>query len=132
MSHAACMRLLKFSLVGVLGIVVQLGSLGALVVTGIDYLFATALAVELAILHNFLWHRRFTWRDRTQSGIRNFFVQLARFHMSNGLVSLVGNLVLMRLLVGSFKLSVFLANLGSISICFTVNFLASDRWVFRE
>jgi putative flippase GtrA len=131
MTNAACTRLLRFSFVGALGVVVQLSVLRVLVVAGLDYLPATALAVESAILHNFLWHRRFTWSDRTQSGIRNFFARLVRFHMSNGLVSLVGNLFLMRLLVGSLKLPLLIANLGSITICFAANFLASDRWVFR-
>jgi dolichol-phosphate mannosyltransferase len=125
------MRLLRFSLVGALGIVVQLGAISVLVAR-IDYLPATALAVECAILHNFMWHRRFTWSERTQTGIRNFLFRLVRFHTSNGLVSLVGNLLLMRLLVGNLKLPVFSANLACISICFVANFLASDRWVFRR
>ncbi|HEY1658403.1 MAG TPA: GtrA family protein [Candidatus Sulfotelmatobacter sp.] len=131
MSNALCMRLLRFSLVGALGIVVQLGAISVLVAR-IDYLPATALAVECAILHNFMWHRRFTWSERTQTGIRNFLFRLVRFHTSNGLVSLVGNLLLMRLLVGNLKLPVFSANLACISICFVANFLASDRWVFRR
>ncbi len=31
---------------------------------GPHYLVATALAVEMAVLHNFFWHRRWTWADR--------------------------------------------------------------------
>ena len=30
----------------------------------ISYLTATALAVELAVLNNFVWHQLWTWRDR--------------------------------------------------------------------
>ena len=29
---------------------------------GFNYLVATALAVEGAVVHNFLWHERFTWQ----------------------------------------------------------------------
>ena len=29
-----------------------------------DYLFATAIAVEAAVVHNFVWHEQFTWADR--------------------------------------------------------------------
>jgi hypothetical protein len=43
----------------------------------------------------------------------------------------MGNLILMRLLVGSLKIPLLIANLGSIAICFAANFQASDRWVFR-
>ena len=55
------MRWLKFNAVGALGMAVQLGSLGFFVrVLGLHYLLATALAVEVAVLHNFIWHRRWT------------------------------------------------------------------------
>jgi len=124
------LRLFRFSLVGALGIAVQLGVLAALVATKMNYLLATGLAVEAAVLHNFLWHQRFTWADRASQGFRAALVQLLRFHLCNGLISLVGNLLLMRLLAGWFGLPVLLANLTTISICFVANYLASDRWVF--
>ena len=58
-------RWLKFNLVGGMGIAVQLLMLVVLK-SGlhIHYLVATALAVEAAVVHNFLWHERFTWADR--------------------------------------------------------------------
>ena len=50
-------RWLKFNAVGVLGAGVQLCVLAALHRWGVHYLLATALAVESAVLHNYLWHR---------------------------------------------------------------------------
>jgi putative flippase GtrA len=129
-SSAAHLRLLKFSLVGGIGIGVQLGALAALTSMKLNYLLATALAVECALIHNFLWHRRFTWADRVASGMRDSLSSLFRFHTSNGLISLVGNLLLMRLLVRSLGWPVLPANLATIALCFVANFLASDRWVF--
>ena len=35
----------------------------------LHYLVATALAVETAVIHNFLWHERFTWADRSGTGL---------------------------------------------------------------
>ena len=62
-------RWLKFNLVGAIGIVVQLSTLSVLALwLHVHYLVATGLAVEAAILHNFLWHRSFTWADRARSG----------------------------------------------------------------
>ncbi len=120
-------RVGKFSLVGALGIGVQLAVLSALMRLRIHYLLATALAVETAVIHNFLWHQRITWSDRTA---QNVLLRFLRFHLSNGGISLVGNLLLMRLLAGSCGLPVIVANLLSISTCFAANFFASDRWVF--
>ena len=121
-------RLLKFSFVGALGIVVQLAVLTLLVRWKANYLLATGLAVESAVLHNFVWHERFTWVERNGRG--RVFGRLVRFHLSNGAVSIAGNLILMRLLVGKAGLPILVSNVVSIAACFVANYLASDRWVF--
>jgi dolichol-phosphate mannosyltransferase len=131
-SNVAFPRVLKFALVGGLGVGVQLGVLAALTAIKINYLLATALAVEAAVIHNFLWHQRFTWADRARTEMRRSLTALFRFQVSNGLISIVGNLLLMRLLVPEFKLPVLQANIATIAVCFLANFLASDRWVFSS
>ena len=57
-------RAARFAWVGAGGFVVQVAALHAFAAAGVPYAFATALAVEVAILHNFLWHERWTWADR--------------------------------------------------------------------
>ena len=123
-------RLGKFALVGAFGIVVQLAALQGLTVAGCQYLWATGLAVEAAVLHNFLWHQRFTWRDRGDRRWSATSARLLRFHLSNGMISILGSLFLMRWLVGELRLNVLIANMITIAACSAGNFLASDRWVF--
>jgi putative flippase GtrA len=138
-------RWCRFNTVGALGMAVQLGALALLnrFLAG-RYLFASAAAVELALLHNFTWHLRYTWRDRggsapilrqTQPQARartqpRILPQLTRFHLSNGLVSMLGNLGLMRLLVRQARLPVLIANAIAILCCSLINFVLSDRWTF--
>jgi putative flippase GtrA len=63
--RASGLRWLKFNLVGGIGMAVQLLILFVLKTgLGLDYLTATALAVEATVVHNFCWHTRFTWPDR--------------------------------------------------------------------
>lgn len=123
-------RFLKFNGVGVLGFVLQLGLLALMLRLGMHYLAATAVAVELTVLHNFLWHERWTWKDRP-AGAGDRARRLWRFHATNGLVSLAGNLVIMRVLVGLLGMPPIPANLVSVLACAIVNFTASDRFVFR-
>jgi putative flippase GtrA len=125
-------RLLKFSVVGAAGIAAQLATLAVLVAMGVHYLLATALAVEIAILHNFFWHRRFTWASRLSRARRAATRSLIRFHMGNGLISLLGNLILMRLFAGVLHLPIIGANILAITTCWLSNFFISDRWVFRQ
>src|SRR5260370_9902492 len=125
------LRWIKFNFVGGVGIAVQLAALAFLRSWfKLDYLLATGLAVELAVIHNFLWHVRFTWADRPASRWAQSLVRLAKFNLSNGAVSIVGNLVLMRLLVGELKFNYVPSNGFAIALFCLVNFLFTDRFAF--
>ena len=122
-------RWLKFNLVGAIGMVVQLGALAIIdrIAPG-HYMYASAAAIELTLLHNFVWHIHYTWSDRRdQSAILG---QLVRFHLSNGLVSMVGNLALMRILVQQAHLPLLVSNCIASLCCSVVNFCLGDRWSF--
>ena len=122
---------LKFNTVGVIGIIVQLAILTILKSgLGMNYLTATVIAVECAVLHNFTWHERWTWLHRTQSN-GGVLGRLLRFHLANGLISIAGNLGLMWVFVSRAHLHYFLANIMAIGTCSVLNFFASDRLVFR-
>jgi putative flippase GtrA len=125
------MRFWRFNAVGVLGFVVQLAVLALLVRGGVHYLVATGIAVELAILHNFAWHERWTWADRPGRESARW-PRLARFHVVNGSVSIAGNLLLMPLLVRAGGLPVLAANAVAVLACAAVNFCGADRLVFSH
>ena len=60
-----------FNGIGLAGAAVQLAVLWMLLAARVHYLPATLLAVEAALLHNFLWHERWTWSDRPAAGHRH-------------------------------------------------------------
>jgi putative flippase GtrA len=131
--HRLILRWLKFNAVGALGIGVQLAVLFTLK-SGfhLTYLPATALAVEAAVLHNFLWHERYTWADRVQPSWRKSMPRLLRFNLTTGGVSIIGNLALMKLMVDLGHLNYLIANGVAIVLCSLANFLVSEQWVFEE
>lgn len=122
-----------FNLVGLLGFSLQLGLLFLLRhFAGMNYLVATGIAVEAAVLHNFVWHERVTWSEiaslqRNQVGLR-----LVKFHLANGLISLVGNIAFTWVLVEYARLPYLAANAISVVVCSLVNFVAGDTFVFRR
>jgi len=129
-------RWLKFNAVGAMGVVVQLAVLSLLVrVVGLPIVVGTGLAVETAIVHNFAWHRGWTWADRKGPARAGGAIEavrgLFRFNVSTGMVSLVGNMLLMQLLAATTRLGLLTANLVTIAMCSLVNFVVSDRFVFR-
>jgi len=126
-------RWLKFNAVGGMGIVVQFVTLLVLKSgLGLDYLPATALAVEAAVLHNFFWHERFTWADRVRPSWRRSWPRLLRFNLTTGGVSIVGNLALMKMMVGLGHMNYLVANGIAIALCSLANFVVSEGWVFEE
>jgi len=127
-------RTLRFASVGAAGFVVQLGVLHILVTcAGVAYPAATAVAVEAAILHNFVWHERWTWRDRParHDGIGRF-LRLLRFNGAAGLFSIAGNVALMRLFVDQWHLPLLAANALAVAVVSALNFACADRFVFRR
>jgi putative flippase GtrA len=124
-------RWCKFNLVGGVGIGVQFGALFALKsVLGLNYMLATAIAVEAAVIHNFAWHEKFTWADRVESSWQRSVLRFLRFNMTCGAVSIVGNLALMKVMVAEGHMNYLLANGIAIALCSMANFLVSDGWVF--
>ena len=124
---------LKFNLVGGVGIAVQVVAL--LLLKGIfhfHYIAATAIAVEAAVVHNFVWHEQFTWSDRVQASWRRSLPRFAKFNLTTGAVSVLGNLALMKVMVGYGGMNYLLANAVAIALCSLANFLVSEEWVFEE
>jgi putative flippase GtrA len=127
------LRWLKFNFVGALGVVIQLACLAFFKdFLQLHYLVATALAVEVAVLHNFAWHQQVTWKDRAGGTGREIAIRLTRFHVGNGLISIVGNLLIMSALVGVMQLHHLIANGIAIALCSLANFAASEWFVFRD
>lgn len=122
---------LKFNAVGLIGVGVQLAALAALRSgLGLTIRAATVIAVECAVLHNFVWHERWTWAHRELEW-RKVPLRLLRFNVSNGLISIVGNVLLMELLAVRLQLNYMFSNLVAIGACSLLNFFVSDRLVFK-
>jgi putative flippase GtrA len=125
----AAARWFRFGLVGLGGMGVQV----LLLVTladgmGVNVLLSSVGAVGAAILHNFVWHLRWTWADRTRrESVARLFT---RFTAANGLVSLVGNAVLVAALVEITQVPVAAASLIAIATCGLVNYVLADSVVF--
>src|SRR5436190_8932940 len=124
---------IRFNVVGVLGFALQSGALFVLTHSALSmgYLAATATAVELAVLNNFVWHHRWTWKDRPSLTIKETLRRLVKFNLTSGLFSIAGNLVFMSILVGRLGLAIGPANVASVVACSIVSFILADRIAFE-
>src|SRR2546428_13088728 len=110
---------IRFNVVGVLGFALQLGALFVLKQSAhpVNYLAATAAAVELAVLNNFVWHQRWTWRDRPSATTGETLRRLLEFNITNGARSIKGNLVFISILVGRGGLPLAGADVARVAAC---------------
>jgi putative flippase GtrA len=125
-------RWAAFAGVGAIGFAVQL-ALVALLAGGarLPTALATALAVELTVLHNFAWHECWTWRDRAHGAPDRLFMRLARFHAGTGIVSLAGNVAITVIVVEWFGVTTVVANACAVALLGILNFFVADRFVFE-
>jgi putative flippase GtrA len=121
-------RIAAFVTVGGLGFIVQLAALQWFTRAGWEPIVATAAAVELAVLHNFCWHERWTWVDRTPRG-QDRWSRLSRYHAATSITA-VGN-VIATLVFAEAGIGLVAANILAVGTMSAVNFVASDQWTFR-
>ena len=121
-----------FLIAGLIGFLVQVAAIALLVsFTSMHYLIATIVAVEVAILINFAWHERWTWRDRPAMNERERWVRLARFNAMTGLTSIAGSVIVAVVLVELLSLSPIAANIISVIALGGLNFAGANTLVFR-
>jgi len=123
-------RAWKFAFVGGLGALVNLGLLFLLSGTaGLPRGAAWFPAVEASVLHNFVWHQTFTWRDRREAGAGAWLRRATAFHLSvAGTVAINGTLFGLLSIAGA---PLILAGLAGIAGSAVFNFVIGDRWVFK-
>ncbi len=122
-------RWLKFNAVGMAGAVVQLATLWFLArIVGLQYVVATVVAVEIALLHNFVWHEAWTWRGMP---VEDRWRRLFRFHVANGFVSIASNALFTWLFAQWVHWPLLIANIGAMAVTAVLNFALAAMWVFR-
>lgn len=127
-SEETIMVFIKFSVVGISGIVVNQGALYLLVsFAGLNVEIAGILSIELSIITNFLLNNYWTWNhDKSDS----FFSRLLKYHLVT-LVSGGTNYVIL-LVLTSFNVHYLIANMVGIIFGMGINFLFNHFWTFKK
>ncbi len=127
--HTHAHRWMRFNLVGLMGFTLQAITLWALVRwSGLPSSVSIAIAVVVAISHNFVWHERFTWRDRPRHERARRWLS---FNASTGLISLISNVGVTMAVMTVTGLPVLPSNIIAVVSASLLNFVISDRLVFR-
>ena len=118
----------KFTMVGLTGVGVNEGMLIALQSMGVYLLYASALAIEISILSNFLINDLWTFRDRRSGHVAH---RLAKFNALM-LIGLVVNLAIVIVGTTNFGIAAAIANLVGIGAAFLLRYALSVRYAWMK
>ena len=94
---------------------------------------ASLMAIEIAIVHNFVWYRYWAWGDRTEAGSRPpFFRQLVIYNAATGLVDLTVNVSILWLLYKVFGVHYLIANIIGMILGPFFKFWINEKLIFKE
>jgi putative flippase GtrA len=121
-----------FNLIGSGGFLIQMAALSTLTrFFGWHYVWASLVAIELAIVHNFIAHSHWTWRDRAPRTRREWTTTFGRYQLAKS-ASLAANLGMTAWLVNTAHVPVEAASAGAVLALSIVNFLVADAFVFNR
>ncbi len=121
-------QFIKFSLVGVLNTAIHYGIFYVTYTyMGLYHLLASTLGFCVAVTNSYLINKHWTFKTRGANVHREF----AKFIIVN-LITLSINLGSMALLVERFDVDPRIAQLASIGLTLSINFLGNKFWTFRK
>ncbi|MBO8130783.1 MAG: GtrA family protein [Candidatus Marinimicrobia bacterium] len=126
-------NIIRFQFVAWLGTFVNLGSLwlfhGQL---DLPISISGALAIELAILHNFTWHYFITWNDRVHFTLSDFLKRLYKYNILTASVDFAINLSTLYSLNKFLGVHYMLAGIIGMSAGPIFKFLINEFIIFRK
>ncbi len=121
------LRLIKFSIVGVIGAGINTGFLWVLTdFAGLFYLYSSVVAIEIAIIMQFLMNDRWTFKERKTTHAGQFIKRILKSNLwrSGGLAVNIGILYLLTEYMDVYYL---LSNIFGIICAFLLNYILESR-----
>ena len=121
---------IKYSLVGLSGVVVNLGLYALLTrYFELSQLIAPIISIESALISNFILNNYWTFGRRFS--VNRIRVKFIKFHLVSGLAAIINYLIFLILLL-SFGMYDIYANLIGIAIAAVFNYLINSNWTWKE
>jgi putative flippase GtrA len=122
------MQLLKFSLIGGSGYLVNLAVFAVLAgLLGMHYVLAAVIAFCVGVSSNFFWNRR--WTFGPGGGHAGF--QAVRF-LTVSIVALLVNLAVLEMLVVGTPVGKLAAQAIAVALAMPFNFVGNKLWTFAD
>lgn len=122
---------MKFGIVGASGVVVNQGMLMLLRFTALSLEVRSPIAIEVAIITNFLLNYHWTWKDRKIESRLGVLGRFLMFNLSSGGTAFFFNYLPLLFMVRTLEMNEDLSNIIGIVLASAFNFLISHFVTFR-
>jgi len=125
-------KIFRFGLVGLSGILVNMGLLYALTeIAGLYYLVSAAIAIEVSIVNNFVWNDIWTFKSARDLRLGRRIQRFLSFQaVSMG--GLVINIAVLYLLASVAGVYYLVANLVGIFVAFAWNYMVNRHFTWKS
>ncbi|BDU50921.1 GtrA family protein [Haliovirga abyssi] len=120
---------IKFGIVGISGVIVNMIVYSILIFMNINYLIAATISFFIAVTNNFIWNNIWTFKGKAEH--KSFKRKYFSFLLISG-INFIVNILVLRLLVENFSINKILSQLIGIGVASTLNFLGNYFIVFKE
>ena len=121
--------LIKFAVVGLSGVGVNMAVYMGLTAVGANYLMAAVCSFLVAVTNNFYWNLLWTFKGRAKD--KSIQRKYASFFIISG-INLGVNLLILRLLVEELKIDERVAQMVAIAVVSGLNFVLKYTITFRQ
>jgi dolichol-phosphate mannosyltransferase len=127
------LRMIKFGIVGTSGIFVNQCVLVLCVkIFNIDYKIGSLMAIETAIITNFLLNYNLTFGDRKRKDVKSKAAAFLKFNATSFATAFLLNWGTLVFLTEVAHIKYWISNLAGIFVAAAVNFCVSNFWVFKK
>lgn len=124
-------RVLKFSLIGLLGALITEGFLWLFTeVFGIYYLISALLSTEMAIINNFVFNEIWTFKDIIEVSLSSSADRFLKFNVTR-LMSLALNILVLYISTELFGIHYLMSNLIAVVIILIINYTVSAGYIWN-
>ncbi len=123
-------KIFKFGIVGITGIIVNQGLLILLrEYAGLPIPVASILAIQMAILNNFIWNDRWTFKERQQQKLPSWWHRLLAFEAVSAGGAII-NFAILNVMVLFLATDYRIANIIGILLGFVWNYMVNRRFTW--
>jgi putative flippase GtrA len=92
---------------------------------------AGLISIEIAIIHNFIGNRLWTWKDRYGENPPPFWKQLLKYNLMTGCVDLTINVTILWVLTTFAGINYLISNLAGMIISPFIKFWLNEKYIFN-